>query len=201
MLIHPHDDASDDAAQWRSFLETQGFGHFVAAGSHRLVPVVVPTQFLLRDDQLLFHLARPNPVFECLAENDNCLLSVAGDWAYIPGAWKTIGDEDPRRGIPTTYYGAVQLTGRATIVDDPTAIAEVLRNQLAALEPDGDYVDPLEHGKRLGSIRGIVMTITAVRAKFKYGGNVDRDHREHIERQLTDRNGPGDSAARKHLSL
>jgi len=31
-------------------------------------------------------------------------LSVAGDWAFIPGSWKAIGDEDPEYGIPTTYY-------------------------------------------------------------------------------------------------
>ena len=31
------------------------------------------------------------------------VLSVAGDWAYIPPVWKAIADEDPRYGIPTTY--------------------------------------------------------------------------------------------------
>ena len=43
------------------------------------------------------------------------VLSVAGDWSYIPSAWKAIGDEDPRFGIPTTYYAGVQLTGTATV--------------------------------------------------------------------------------------
>ena len=39
------------------------------------------------------------------------VLSVAGDWAYIPSAWKAIGDEDPGLGVPTTYYAAVQFIG------------------------------------------------------------------------------------------
>lgn len=179
----------------------QGFGHFVAAGRDREVPVVVPTQFVLNDDRILFHLARPNPAFGALAENPRCLLSVAGDWAYIPGAWKAIGDEDPRRGIPTTYYGAVQLIGTATVLDDPAEIAEVLRRQLSSVEPDGDGVDPLEHGPQLGAIRAIDLLVDEVRPKFKYGGNVDREHREHIADQLESRDGPGDRAARHHIDL
>ena len=39
------------------------------------------------------------------------VLAVSGDWAMIPSDWKVTGDEDPRRGIPTTYYASVQLTG------------------------------------------------------------------------------------------
>ena len=47
------------------------------------------------------------------------MLSVAGDWAFIPSEWKAIGGEDPALGIPTTYYAAVQLKGHAEIRDDP----------------------------------------------------------------------------------
>lgn len=74
----------------------------------------VPTQFLLIEDTVWLHLARPNPVFQALFENPNVVLSIAGDWAYIPDAWKAIGEEDPRSGIPTTYYAAVQLIGTAS---------------------------------------------------------------------------------------
>ena len=200
MLIRAHDDASADPQRWRTFVVEQGFGHFVAGGASRAIPVVVPTQFVLTDDTITFHLARPNPVFECLAENDQCLMSVAGDWAYVPGAWKAIGDEDPRSGVPTTYYGAVQLTGRVTVLDDPAEIADVLRLQLDDLERSSDYIDPLEHGKKLGGIRGLRIGIEEVRAKFKYGGNVDREHREYIADQLSFRGGPGDAAAVRQMS-
>ena len=63
-------------------------------------------------DPVVLHLARPNPIWDALQENPRVLLSVAGDWAYIPAAWKAIGEEDPRMGVPTTYYGAVQLDCR-----------------------------------------------------------------------------------------
>ena len=108
MLIRPH-DAGTSEDQWRSFAVEQGFGHFVVAGSGE-VPVVVPTQFALTQDQVVFHLAKPNPVFAAIESTPRAVLSIAGDWAYIPGAWKAIGDEDPTRGIPTTYYGCLLYT-------------------------------------------------------------------------------------------
>lgn len=192
MLIRDHDDGSDDENRWRSFVTGQGFGQLVACGLGRRVPVVVPSQFVLDADTVILHLAKPNPIFGCLEENDRCVMSVAGEWAYIPGSWKAVGDEDPRRGIPTTYYGSVQLTGSAAIIDDPSETASVLRIQLAALEPDGDYVDPSEHGNKLSAIRGLLITVTEVRAKFKYGGNVDLAHRAQVADRLFERGHPGD---------
>ncbi len=199
MLIRTHDDASDDERRWRSFIADNSFGHFVAGGRDRAVPVVVPTQFVLTDDRIVFHLGRQNPVFEALAENDSCLLSVAGDWAYIPGAWKAVGQEDPRWGVPTTYYAAVQLIGQATVHDAASDIAPVLVTQLADLEPGADLVDPIEHGTLLNGIRAIVVELRDVRAKFKFGGNADQRHRDQIAQRLAQRNGPGDAAARSHM--
>ena len=132
MYIAPA-DATLGEAEWRPFVEATGFGHLVAAGRDRDVPVVVPTQFLLEGDTVRLHLVRANPLFAALAENPRVVLSVAGDWAFIPSAWKAIGDEDPELGIPTTYYAAVQLTGTATVHDerhDPGSVAAVLRRQL-----------------------------------------------------------------------
>lgn len=195
MLIHRHDDASADDERWRAFVVRQGFGHFIAPGGGRPLPAVVPTQFVLDGDHVVLHLAAPNPVLAALAENPLAMLSVAGDWAYVPGSWKAIGDEDPRRGIPTTYYAAVQLTGEATVHEDPEAVAAVLRQQLGAYEPGADYVDPLEHGGRLRAIRGTELAVREVRAKFKYGGNVDAEHRRHVADRLRERRAPGDAAA------
>ena len=198
MLIHPHDRALDED-EWRAFVASQGFGHLVAAGRGRDVPVVVPTQFVLHGSEILVHLAGPNPVWGAIEENDAVLLTVAGDWAFIPSSWKAIGDEDPARGIPTTYYASVQLVGRATVVAEPEDVAAVLRAQLAVIQPDEDVVDPIEHGAKLRAIRGIRIRVDEVRAKFKYGGNVDAAHRAAIAEQLRRRGSPGDAAALRHL--
>lgn len=199
MLIHPW-DAGLSQDEWVSFVRSQGFGHLVAAGRGRDVPVVVPTQFALVDaEQVVLHLARPNPIWKALDENPAVVLSVAGDWAYVPAAWKAIGDEDPRFGIPTTYYAAVQLIADATVVDDPDGKAAILRVQLGVTEPGSGAVDPSEHGRTLSGIRGLRLAVREVRAKFKYGGNVDDAHRAAVAERLVERDGPGDAAALDHL--
>ena len=200
VLIRPH-DAGRDEQEWRAFVVSQGFGHLVAAGVGRDVPVVVPTQLLLDGGHVWLHLAVSNPLLAALAENPRAVMSVAGDWAYIPGAWKAVGDEDPRLGIPTTYYAAVQLSGTVAVLDDPDDVAAVLRRQLAALEPGADLVDPTDHGHKLRAICGLRLDIEEVRAKLKYGGNVDDAHRLAIAERLAARGGPGDAAVRRHLHL
>ncbi len=197
----PSVDGSIGEEEWRPFVESHAFGHLIAAGVGRAVPVVVPTQFVLDGDRILLHLAGPNPVFDVLAEQPRVMLSVAGDWAYIPSAWKATADEDPALGIPTTYYAAVQIEGVATVGTEPSAVAAVLRTQLAALQPDVPIADPeLAHPTRLRAIRAITISMDAVRAKFKYGGNVDRDHRQAVIEKLRSRNGPGDHAAADHTA-
>jgi len=182
--------------EWRDFVTSQGFGHLVAAGRGREVPVVVPTQFVLEGDEVILHLVGKNPIFEAIAEQPRVLLSVAGDWAFIPSAWKAIGEEDPLLGVPTTYYAAVQVEGTATIMADPSDVAGVLRRQLAALQPGVEISDPLTaHEALLRTIRAIRIVIEEVRAKFKYGGNVDVAHREAVIAALERRGRPGDLAA------
>lgn len=192
-------DAGLDEDEWRAFVTQQGFGHLVAAGRGRDVPVVVPTQFVFDDDEILLHLVARNPVFEAIAEQPRVLLSVAGDWAFIPSTWKAIGEEDPRLGIPTTYYAAVQLIGTAQVRPEPADVAAILRVQLARLEPGVDVADPADaHPQRLRTICGLRIQVDEVRAKFKYGGNVDAAHRLAVVERLNQRGGPGDLAASAH---
>jgi transcriptional regulator len=199
MLVHPWDEPVDPD-EWRDFVAAQGFGQLIAAGRDREVAVAVPTQFVLVDSETVWlHLARPNPVWSALEENAAVLLSVAGDWAYVPSAWKAIGDEDASLGIPTTYYAAAQLVCDATIVDDEEGKLAILRRQLAELEPDLGAADPLVHKRSLPGIRGLRLAIREVTAKFKYGGNVDVAHRRAVAARLAARAGPGDAAAGRHL--
>jgi transcriptional regulator len=196
-------DATIGESEWRPFVEANSFGHLVAAGRGRDVPVVVPTQFVLEGGTVRLHLVRTNPVFAALAENPRVVLSVAGDWAFVPSAWKAINDEDPDLGIPTTYYAAVQLTGTATVLDEREtagSVAEILRTQLAAVQPDVPIADPaVAHPRQIQSILGIRIAVEAVAAKFKYGGNVDEAHRRAVTDRLRARQGPGDIAAADHV--
>ena len=203
MFIAPA-DATRGEDEWRSFVTSHPFGHLVAPGGPgRGLPVVVPTQFVLEDRTVWLHLVRANPIFGALAENPRVLLSVADDWAFIPSSWKAIGDEDPALGIPTTYYGAVQLAGTATVYDErsaPGSVAAILRRQLGTFQPEVDVADPGQaHATKLLGILGISIDVEQVSAKFKYGGNVDEAHRRSVVEHLHERGASGDDAAAEHV--
>ena len=202
MLIRKHDAAvSDD--EWKTFLASRDFGELIACGRGRDVPVVVPTHFIYDGDRTIrLHLAVPNPVWEALAENPLALVSVFGDYSYIPTQWSANPGAPVEYGVPTSYYAAVQAVVRTRTVDDPDELAEILRAQLTHFQPEGGHA-PVEpsgpYGKLFGGIRGIVGEIEEVRAKFKYGGNKTLEHRLAIADHLEARGTGHDAAARAQL--
>jgi len=186
VLIRRHDEPLSDA-EWRAFLADHDFGELIAPGAGRDLPIVVPTHFIYDGDKtVLLHLARPNPVWGALDERPRALLSVFGAYTFIPGHWNQ--DE---YGVPTSYYAAVQLACDVEIVDEPAGIAAILERQLAHFQPEGKHapVEPGDnpYGKLLGSIRGIRLSVTDVRAKFKFGGNRTQQHRDVIAENLGER--------------
>ncbi|HEV2251047.1 MAG TPA: FMN-binding negative transcriptional regulator [Candidatus Limnocylindria bacterium] len=202
MLIRKH-DAAISADEWRGFLASRDFGELIASGRGRDVPVVVPTHFIYDGDRTIrLHLAAPNPVWEALAENPLALVSVYGDYTYIPTQWNANPGADAAYGVPTSYYAAVQAIVRTRVLDDPDEIAAILRAQLAHFQPEGGHAEVTPdnaYGKQLGGIRGIVATVEDVRAKFKYGGNKTVEHRLRIAERLDARDRGNDRAARAQL--
>lgn len=202
MLIKKHDAATSED-EWKTFLASRDFGELIASGTGRDVPVVVPTHFIYDGDRTVrLHLAVPNPVWEALAENPLALVSVYGDYAYIPTQWNANPGAAVEYGVPTSYYAAVQAVVRTRVVDDGDELAGILQAQLAHFQPEGGHA-PVEqdgeYGKQFGAIRGIVAMIEEVRAKFKYGGNKTIEHRLRIAKRLEERAAGHDEAARAHL--
>lgn len=198
MLIHRH-DAPLDEAEWRAFLAAHDFGELIAPGDGRDLPIVVPTHFVWDGaTEVLLHLARPNPVWEALAERPRAMLSVFGAYTYVPGHWNQ--DE---YGVPTSYYAAVQLACDAEVVDDPERVAAILERQLGHFQPEGLHAPvtagDTRYSKLLPSIRGLRLTVTDVRAKLKFGTNRTAEHRAVIAAKLAERGGPLDLEARAHV--
>lgn len=198
VLIHRHDAALSDE-EWHAFLADHGFGELIVPGRERDLPVVVPTHFIFDGNKtVLLHLARPNPVWDALAERPRALLSVFGAYTYVAGHWNQ--DE---YGVPTSYYAAVQLACDAEVVDDPSGIAAILERQLSHFQPEGQHapVEPGDnrYGRLLDSIRGIRLSVTDVRAKFKFGGNRTVEHRRAVAAKLAERGRPLDLEARDQV--
>lgn len=203
MLIHPWDEAT--RAEWHRVLEGVDFGQLITSGHVDGYPVVVPTHFLYDgQDEVVLHLARPNPVWPALKLDPHVVLAVTGDYTYIEAAWNADPEDEPDAGVPTSYYTAVQLCCRAEVIDDPEQKAAILAAQLSHFEPaDSTRITPsveFESDRRLlPGIRALRLHIESVRAKMKYGGNKTAEHRGEIAKHLAKRNGPMDSAARNHL--
>jgi transcriptional regulator len=201
VLVHPWDSADD--AEWRKWLGGHDFGQLIAGGRDRDLPVVVPTHFVFDGEETVWlHLARPNPVWEPLAENPRALLTVIGDYTYIPSDWNANPGSPAELGVPTSYYATVQLACDVRVVDDPAEKAAILDRQLAHFEP-GSGRRPVSSDddpdrRHLPGIRGIELTVTGVRAKFKYGGNKTADHVREIADRLEGRGTTADIAARDH---
>jgi transcriptional regulator len=205
VLVHPWDAPNHDD-EWRAVLCEFDFGQLIAPGGPgRDLPVVVPTHFIFDGDHTLeLHLAKPNPVWRALAERPRALLTVVADYVYVPAAVNADEGEDPALGVPTSYYAAVQAEVDVQIIDDPAGKAAILAKQLGHFEPaDSPRVMPsvdVDSDLRLmPAIRGLRLTITGVRAKFKFGGNKTQEHRTRIAAALQTRNGPLDVGARRRL--
>jgi transcriptional regulator len=201
VLVHPWDSAEDK--EWRTWLAERDFGQLIAGGRGRDVPVVVPTHFVFDGERTVWlHLARPNPVWEPLEEHPRALLTVIDDYTYIRSEWNANPGSPAERGVPTSYYATVQLACDVRLVDDPAEKAAILDRQLGHFEPGSGRLpvsatdDP--DRRHLPGIRGIELTVTDVRAKFKYGGNKDAAHVREIADRLEERGSSADLAARDH---
>ena len=192
MLIHPWDAALDDA-EWQEWLASHEHWGVLAVNNLEpaRAPLVLPLHFTGSGNELLMHLARPNPVWPHLEAAPEVRLSVHGDYAYIPSYWRAKAGGPDEDGVPTSYYTAVQFVCRPTIVDDPHGKAEILAAQLAALQPEGRHaavsVDEPPYGRLLAGIRGVRLQVLAVDAKFKYDDANPVEHRQRVVGALEQR--------------
>ncbi|MEV4257747.1 FMN-binding negative transcriptional regulator [Spirillospora sp. NPDC049652] len=148
MFIQPWDASLDDA-EWQAWIaDGHDFGQLAVNGPPGQAPVVVPTHFTVDGTGLLVHLARPNPVWKAIEHAPDVTFTVIGDYAFVPGTWRTAPDVPPEDGVPTSYYAAVQFVCRARVIDDPEAKADLLTRQLAHFQPDGDHAEVAPGSRR-----------------------------------------------------
>ncbi|MDE3007477.1 MAG: FMN-binding negative transcriptional regulator [Acidobacteriota bacterium] len=192
MLINASDAALSEA-EWREWLLTTD--HFGVLAVNNLdaahAPMMVPTHFTLLANELLLHLATPNPVWPHLEVAREVGLIVTGDYAYIPTYWRAPHGTVEEDGVPTSYYAAVQFLCRPSVVDDSREKAELLGDQLGGFQPEGRHAEVRADGgpyaRMLPGIRGLRLEVLRVDAKFKYDDSKSVEHREKVIRYLEQR--------------
>jgi len=200
MFIHPWDAARDDA-EWLTWLKnTDRFGVLAVNNiDPSKAPLVLPTHFTVMGDELLIHLARPNPVWKHLEVASEVRLAVIGDYAFIPTYWRAKAGGPDEDGVPTSYYTSVQFVCRPTIVDDPQGKVDILESQLRDFQPEGKHaevaVDGEPYGRMLAGLRGVRLAVVDVDAKFKYDDHNPIAHRERVISNLEQRDQGRDAGA------
>ncbi|WP_042386913.1 FMN-binding negative transcriptional regulator [Streptacidiphilus melanogenes] len=204
MLIHPWDLADESA--WRPWLAARDFGTLAANGVDGGPPLLVPTHFLYTQeggDQVVLHLARPNPFWEALDADPRLTLAVTDDYAFVPGTWRAAPETDPDHGVPTSYYTSVHLLGTGTVIDDPAEKAALMSRQYARFQPRSAAgpIVPGEppFGRMLSSIRFLRLDVEEVRAKAKYDDHKDDALVARVREGLRDRALPQDAAVAARL--
>ena len=202
MLIHPWDRGDD--AEWRAWLAPRDFGLLAVNGPGGAAPVLVPTHFLFDGGQdVLLHLARPNPVWAAIEADPRVTLAVTDDYAFVPGPWRAADGTPPEEGVPTSYYASVHLVCSATVVDDPAEKAALLDRQVRHFQPDTEHrtIIPGQapFGRMLSGIRGLRLRIDEVLPKFKYDDKKPADLQTAVAERLDERARPSDAGARIQL--
>ena len=188
-------------AEWQDWLASVGRFGILAVNNldPARAPLVLHLYFTLAGDELLIHLARPNPVWPHLEAAAEVRMTVTGDYAYIPTYWRAKAGGPDEDSVPTSYYTAVQFVCLPTVVDDPRGKADILTAQLADFQPEGRHaaVAPgtAPYGRMLPGIRGIRLAVLGVDAKFKYDDHNPIEYRQHVIGHLEQRDHGLDAGA------
>jgi len=134
----------------------------------------MPDQLLLRG-----HVAKANPHWKYLEQQQRCLVIFHGPHAYIsPANYAT------REVVPTWNYGTVHVYGNARTFSAPDELLGVLHQLIPMFEPA--YADqwatlrPEYRERMLSHIVGFEITVTRIEAKFKLSQNRTKEEQENI---------------------
>ena len=156
-----------DTAEMLQFVSEQSFSHiFTASGAGQFV---VHAPVIVRDGNILFHVARRNRIAGEL-DGRRLLISIAGREAYQSANWYASDDQ-----VPTWHYEAVEIEGPVRRLSDEELV-ELLDLLSARFEgkysPDApwtrDKLEPRKFEAMTRAIVGFELAPDAVRGTRKF---------------------------------
>ena len=171
-----------DRAASLAFAEERGFGMVCAWTGTRPIASSLPFYLRYADDgtvEVLFHVARQNPLAKLGDGVTSWLLAVNGPDAYVSADWYVSPDQ-----VPTWLYQAVHLTGTVSLMPEGELAAHL--DALSAkfeswLPPKPPWtVAKVSAGRQemlKKAIVGLVMTVEDIEGSFKLNQHKsDVDH-------------------------
>jgi transcriptional regulator len=190
MYVPPH-FAETDRVALHDFIDAHSFGLLVSELSG--APFATHLPFLLERDRgshgaLVGHVARANPHWKELAARP-ALAVFSGPHAYISPRWY-----EAENVVPTWNYVAVHASGRATVIENPGELLDIVRRSVAvfeagepqpwALDTSSPFVERL-----VAQIVGFRIEIETLEGKWKLNQNHTAERRAKVVRALDARGG------------
>ena len=161
-----------DHAASLAFAEERGFGTVCAWNGTRPIASSLPFYLSGDDDgtvEVLFHVARQNPLAKLADSATSWLLAVNGPDAYVSPDWYVSPDQ-----VPTWLYQSVHLTGTVRVLSDNELAVQI--DTLSAkfenwLLPKKPWMSAKMTPARLETMKkaivGLVMKVEEVEGSFK----------------------------------
>ena len=194
----PHFNALSDDAAIRSMVTDIGSAQLITVGADGY-PLATLLPVIWRGDTVIAHLARANQHWKSIGTDEPVLLVVTGPQAYISPTWYASKAEHGKV-VPTWNYSVVQISGRATVHDDPEWVRGAVDELVERHEghrPDPwrstDAPEKYLHGQ-LRAIVGVEVAVERVEAKAKFSQNRSDEDRAGVVQGLL-REGSAEAAA------
>jgi transcriptional regulator len=183
--------AERDLTKLHEFIEQHSFGLLVSQVDG--LPFASHLPFLLErtagpQGTLVGHMARANPQWR-EADGQTALVIFSGPHAYISPTWY-----EAERLVPTWNYAAVHAYGRVQIIEDESALLEIVQKAVAVFEQampqpwsfDGSeaFVERL-----LMQIVGFRIEVEKIEGKWKLNQNHPVERRKKVVRALREQGG------------
>ena len=181
--------AEHDQIRLHEFIEQNSFGLLVSQVGG--LPFATHLPFLLErtagsHGTLFGHMARANPQWRDVA-GQSALAIFSGPHAYISPTWY-----EAEQVVPTWNYVAVHTYGQVQIIDDESALLDILRNTVRrheqampipwSFDPTGPYME-----RSLTQIVGLRIEIERIEGKWKLNQNHPAERRKKVVRALRER--------------
>jgi transcriptional regulator len=186
-MYTPSAFAESDLPKLHEFIESHSFGLLVSPGDE---PAASHLPFLLdrqwgSHGRLIGHMARANPQWR-QASGSRVLVVFAGPHVYISPTWYEAEDV-----VPTWNYVAVHVYGAIRLVEEPSAVMQIVRDTVDRYEQampqpwkfrgSAEFLDRL-----VQMIVGFQIEIDRIEGKWKLSQNQPRERRERVIRSLLD---------------
>ncbi len=133
--------------------------------------------------QLRGHVAKANPHWKCIKQDQESLVIFHGPHIYISPSWY-----QTRENVPTWNYAAVHAYGTGTIFNTEEPLNQLLQEMIAHF--DSSYAEQWPtlsnqyRSRMLQHIVGFEIHATRVEAKFKLSQNRTKGEQENVIQAL-----------------